>query len=571
MMWESVRKASIRRLLVRGPNWIGDAVMSEPALAALRELFPTAELTLLVKPAIAELLRGHPALQRILVYEDPGRHVGITGKWTLAGTLRRLRFDLAILFQNAFEAALVTFLAGIPRRYGYATDGRRFLLSDPIAVPERMKIGHQVQYYLDMLRPLGSERPAGSPRLFLSQEEEQAMDQRLAEAGVHESDLLLGLNPGSTYGSAKRWLPERFAETADRLSQEQGMQSGRRVRVVIVGAQGEEALGCAIADRMQVKPIQLSGRTTMRELMAVIKRCDLFLTNDTGPMHLAASFGVPVVALFGPTDSRTTSPFGSGHTIVRHPVECAPCLLRECPIDHRCMTRISVDEVYGAAVKQLVVKFESRKSKSPDLMTFQPSDLTTPLKGVTVFLDRDGTMNRDPGYVKTPEELELFPGVVEAVARLNRAGARVVTITNQSGIARGLLTASTLEQIHDRLRALLKAGGACLDGIYVCPHAPDEGCGCRKPGTALVERAVADLGLDLSGAYVVGDQKRDMELALRIGAKSLLVTTGPTSLQALADLQAEGRQPDYVAPGLVEAVEWILEDARTRYSFTVNR
>ena len=543
--------------------------MSEPALAALRELFPTAEITLLVKPAIAELLRGHPALQRILVYEDPGRHVGITGKWTLAGTLRRLRFDLAILFQNAFEAALLTFLAGIPRRYGYATDGRRFLLSDPIAVPERMKIGHQVQYYLDMLRPLGSERPAGSPQLFLSHEEEQAMDQRLAEAGVDESDLLVGLNPGSTYGSAKRWLPERFAETADRLSQEQGMQSGRRVRVVIVGARGEEALGRAIADRMQVKPIQLSGRTTMRELMAVIKRCDLFLTNDTGPMHLAASFGVPVVALFGPTDSRTTSPFGSGHTIVRHPVECAPCLLRECPIDHRCMTRISVDEVYGAAVKQLVVKVEGRQSKSHGLKTFQPSDLTTPLKGVTVFLDRDGTMNRDPGYVKTPEELELFPGVVEAVARLNRAGARVVTITNQSGIARGLLTTSTLEQIHDRLRSLLKAGGACLDGIYVCPHAPDEGCGCRKPGTALVERAVADLGLDLSGAYVVGDQKRDMELAVRVGAKSLLVTTGPTSLQALAVLQAEGRQPDYVAPGLVEAVEWIIEDVKARQSLTV--
>ncbi len=569
MMWESVRKASIRRLLVRGPNWIGDAVMSEPALAALRELFPTAEITLLVKPAIAELLRGHPALQRILVYEDPGRHVGITGKWTLAGTLRRLRFDLAILFQNAFEAALLTFLAGIPRRYGYATDGRRFLLSDPIAVPERMKIGHQVQYYLDMLRPLGSERPAGSPQLFLSHEEEQAMDQRLAEAGVDESDLLVGLNPGSTYGSAKRWLPERFAETADRLSQEQGMQSGRRVRLVIVGARGEEALGRAIADRMQVKPIQLSGRTTMRELMAVIKRCDLFLTNDTGPMHLAASFGVPVVALFGPTDSRTTSPFGSGHTIVRHPVECAPCLLRECPIDHRCMTRISVDEVYGAAVKQLVVKVEGRQSKSHGLKTFQPSDLTTPLKGVTVFLDRDGTMNRDPGYVKTPEELELFPGVVEAVARLNRAGARVVTITNQSGIARGLLTTSTLEQIHDRLRSLLKAGGACLDGIYVCPHAPDEGCGCRKPGTALVERAVTDLDLDLSGAYVVGDQKRDMELAVRVGAKSLLVTTGPTSLQALAVLQAEGRQPDYVAPGLVEAVEWIIEDVKALQSLTV--
>ena len=572
-MWESVRKASIKRLLVRGPNWIGDAVMSEPALAALQELFPSTEITLLVKPAIAELLRGHPALHQVLVYEDPGRHVGITGKWTLAGTLRRLRFDLAILFQNAFEAALLTFLAGIPRRYGYATDGRGFLLSDPITVPERTKIGHQVQYYLDLLRPLGFEGPPRSPRLFLSDEEERVMDRRLAETDIADPDLLLGLNPGSTYDGAKRWLPERFAETADRLIREQGAHSGRRVRVVIVGARGEEALGRAVEDRMQVKPVQLSGRTTIRELMAVIKRCALFLTNDTGPMYMAAAFGVPVVALFGPTDSRTTSPFGNGHTIVRHPVECSPCLLRECPIDHRCMTRISVDEVYEAAVRQLRTRNDecgTRNAKSDS----QHSSLSThhlPLRGVTVFLDRDGTLNRDNGYVTAPDALELFPGVVEAVARLNRAGVRVVVITNQSGIARGLLDHSTLEQIHDRLRALLEAGGASLDAIYVCPHAPDEGCACRKPGTALAERAVADLGLDLSDAYMVGDQKRDMEMARAVGAKSLLVTTGPTSAQALADLQAEGRQPDYVASGLIEAVEWIIEDVKARQSVTVDR
>src|SRR5438132_1097762 len=385
MVWESVRKASIKRLLVRGPNWIGDAVMSEPALAALQELFPTTEITLLVKPMIAELLRGHPALHQVLIYEDPGRHVGITGKWTLAGALRRLQFDLAILFQNAFEAA--------------------------------------------------------------------------------------------------------------RLTREQGAHSGHRFRVVIVGARGEEALGSAVADRMQIKPVQLSGRTTIRELMAVIKRCALFLTNDTGPMHIAAAFGVPVVALFGPTDSRTTSPFGNGHTIVRHAVECSPCLLRECPIDHRCMTRISVDEVYEAAVRQLRTMNDEcgRRNAKSDI---QHSSLSThhllPLRGVTVFLDRDGTLNRDSGYVTTPDALVLFPGVVEALARLNRAGVRVVVITNQSGIARGLLDNSTLEQIHDRLRALLEAGGASLDAIYVCPHAPDEGCACRKPGTALAERAVAD-------------------------------------------------------------------------------
>lgn len=550
---------SIGRLLVRGPNWIGDAVMSEPALAALRGLFPGAEVTLLVKPAIASLFQGHPGIDRILAYEDRGRHAGLGGKWALAGELRRQQFDVAILFQNAFEAALLAFLAGIPRRHGYATDGRSLLLSDPIALPEREIVGHQVEYYLNLLKPLGAGSQVAQPRLFLSHQEERDMGKKLAEAGLSESEVIVGVNPGSTYGGAKRWLPERFAETADRLARDRGG------RVVIVGARGEEALGHAIAHKMAVKPLVLSGQTSIRELMAVIKRCKLFLTNDTGPMHIAAAFGVPVVALFGPTDHRNTSPCGHRHTIVRHPVDCSPCLLRECPIDHRCMTRIMVDEVYQAAVQQLkAIKSESQKSASLDLKTFGHSDFATLLKGVTVFLDRDGTLNRDSGYVKTMEAMELLPGSVEAVARLNRAGARVVVITNQSGIARGLFTTATLEAIHGRLRTLLQAGGASLDGIYYCPHHPDDGCACRKPQRALVDRAVADLGLDLSLAYVVGDQKRDVELAMMIGARSVLVTTGPTGLQVLANLEVEGLSPDHAAAGVLEAVEWVLQDVQRR-------
>ncbi len=550
---------SVRRLLVRGPNWIGDAVMCEPALAALRGLFPEAEITLLVKPVIASLLGNHPDVDRVMVYEDRGRHAGLTGKWTLAGELRRQQFDLAILFQNAFEAALLAFLAGIPRRHGYATDGRSLLLSEPIARPEETKIGHQVEYYLNLLKPLGVSGPVTRPRLFLSEQEERATGKKLAEAGLAENEVILGLNPGSTYGSAKRWLPERFAETADRLARDCGG------RWVVVGARGEEALGRAIADSMAAKPLVLSGQTSIRELMAVIKRCRLFLTNDTGPMHIAAAFGVPVVAVFGPTDHRNTSPFGTGHAIVRHAVDCSPCLLRECPIDHRCMTRVTADEVHQAAVQQLkVVKSESQKSASLDVKTFGHSDFATLLKGVTVFLDRDGTLNRDSGYVKAVEEMELLPGSVEAVARLNRTGARVVVVTNQSGIARGLFTPSTLEAIHGRLRSLLQAGGASLDGIYHCPHHPDDGCACRKPRRALVDRAAADLGLDLSRSYVVGDQKRDVELARAIGARSVLVTTGPTGVQVLQGLEAEGSSPDHAAAGLLEAVEWVLQDVQRR-------
>ena len=556
---ERMRKDGIKRIVVRGPNWIGDAVMAEPALRALRGLFPDAEITLLVKPAVAELLGSHPGLDRILVYDSRRQHAGLTGKWGLARALRRLRFDLAVLFQNAFEAALLAFLAGIPRRYGYATDGRRLLLTDPVVVPERTKVVHQTEYYLELLRSLGAEGPPASPRLFLSDGEVEAMHRRLAEAGIGETNLVVGLNPGSTYGNAKRWLPERFAETADRLAREHGSEG---LRVVIVGARGEEALGEAIAEKMQAKPVLLSGQTSIRELMAVIHRCGLFITNDTGPMHIAAAFGVPLVAVFGPTDPRTTSPFGNGHALLRHQVECAPCLLRECPIDHRCMTGVSVDQVFAAAMEKLNVSMpRSLEPETENVRTFRREDMSTPLEGITIFLDRDGTLNRDTGYVKTPEELEPFPGSVEAVARLKRAGACVVLTTNQSGVARGFFTTAELEAIHARLRVLLEVGGASLDAIYYCPHHPDDGCSCRKPETGLVDRAVSDLGLDPSRAYVVGDQNRDVELARRIGARSVLVTTGPTSQEALDLMKSGGVLPDHVAAGLEEAVDWIMEDA----------
>lgn len=543
----SALRSATKRIVVRGPNWIGDAVMCEPALSAVRRLFPRAEVTLLVKPAIAELFTGHPAVSRILVYDERRLHAGLTGKWRLAQALRQGRFDLAILFQNAFEAALLAFLAGIPRRYGYATDGRRLLLSDPVAHPGRRAVVHQVESFLGMLRPLGWEEKAAAPRLALKPEEETAMAERLMESGIGRDERVIGVNPGSTYGGAKRWLPERFAEAADRLAGQLGAS------VVIVGARGEEPLARAVAGRIKARTVVLAGKTSVRELMAAVKRCALFLTNDTGPMHIAAAFGVPVVAVFGPTDWRTTAPFGTGHALVRQPVDCSPCLLRECPIDHRCMTRVTVDEVYQAALVQIASR-QAAASAARHL----------PLHGVTVFLDRDGTTNRDTGYIKIPEELQIFPGVVEAVARLKQAGARVVMITNQSGVGRGLFSLETLGAIHARLRAAFEAGGATLDGLYYCPHHPDDHCACRKPGTAMVERAAADLGLDLSRAYVVGDQQCDIELARRIGARGILVTTGPTSAQALDELRREGADPDHVVTDLGQAVTWLFADAERR-------
>jgi heptosyltransferase-2 len=557
-----VHKHPPRNILVRAPNWIGDAVMCEPALRGLRALFPKATLTILAKPIIAELFTAHPSLDRLLVYDDKGTHAGISGKWSLAGRLRQQHFDLAVLFQNAFEAAFLAWLAGIPRRYGYATDGRVFFLTEPVAVPNNRASLHQVEYYWNLLRPLGMTGGATLPTLPVSADEDRMVDARLASAGIDSSALIIGINPGSTYGSAKRWLPDRFAEVAKRLVRRLEQAQGAQVAVVILGAKGEEPLGKDIATQVGGRSVVLSGATTIRELMAVVKRCRLLITNDTGPMHIAAACEVPVVAVFGPTDWRTTAPYGQERSIVREPVDCAPCLLRECPIDHRCMTRIPVDRVYEAAIQ--VVKVEKLGSEKPErkwVSTFEHSNVPTPLAGYTIFLDRDGTLNPDPGYIKSPDQFELFPGVSDALASVMRAGARLIVVTNQSGIARGLLSREDLNAVHMKLRRLLDAAGASLDAIYFCPHHPDDGCDCRKPNRGMIDQAVRERGVNLDRSYVIGDHLRDIELAKRIGARSILVTTGVVSSQEAERLNATGPRPDWIASSLGEAADWLLLDA----------
>ena len=560
-----MNRETINRILVRGPNWLGDAVMCEPALRGLRKLFPDAQIALLVKPAVADLFVGHPALTRVLTYDTKGRHAGLSGKWALAGQLRRQGFDLAVLFQNAFEAAFLTFLAGVPRRYGYATDGRSLLLSDPVAAPDRRTLVHQVRYYWELLKPLGLTGDPSAPELVVFPEEEQAMAGRFAQGGLSATDVVVGINPGSTYGGAKRWLPERFAEVTERLCRTIRESREQQASVVIFGAKGEEQLGREIAARLSSRSLILSGATTIRELMAAVKRCAMLLTNDTGPMHIASAFQVPVVAIFGPTDWRTTSPFGSAHTIVRQPVDCAPCLLRECPIDHRCMTRVTVDQVYDAATKQST-QLGVRCVGLGETPSPPHASRLTPygaLDGVTVFLDRDGTLNYDPGYLKVAAELKLLAGVGPALARLKGAGAKLVVVTNQSGVGRGIITLKDLEAIHARLEGLLEQEGAALDAIYFCPHHPDDGCRCRKPEVGMVERAVSELQLDLRRSYMIGDHARDIQLAHRVGAKAILLTSVLVDAQALDRLKVEQAMPDAVAKSMAEAVDWILEDAAT--------
>jgi lipopolysaccharide heptosyltransferase II len=331
-------------LLVRATNWLGDAVMTTPALATLRSAHPRARIVLLARPAVAELFLHHPDVDEVLVYERPGRHAGIPGRLRIAVELRRRRFDAALLLQNAFDAALLAFLAGIPERAGYATDGRRMLLTHPVRVTPDLLTGHEVAYYLALLERLGIPRPESPAlRVAVTAGERDAMGIRLENLGLRRGAPFLAVNPGAAYGSSKRWVPDRFAAVADALSKE--WNAG----VVVLGSAAEASLAREIETAMTGPVVNLAGRTTVREMMALLSLSSFLVTNDSGPMHVAAALGVPLVAVFGPTDWRRTSPWSSRARIVRVGVDCSPCRLRTCDRGHECMLGVTPAMVIDAA------------------------------------------------------------------------------------------------------------------------------------------------------------------------------------------------------------------------------
>jgi heptosyltransferase-2 len=226
------------------------------------------------------------------------------------------------------------------------------------------------------------------------------------------------------------------------------------------------------------------------------------------------------------------------------------------------MTGISVDQVYEAAMKRLDCSSGSFCAlPSNQINQTNQTNQTNVLEGYTVFLDRDGTLNEDPGYLKSAADLKLLPGVAAGLARLKSAGARLVVVTNQSGIGRGFLTLKDLEAVHARLQGLLEQDDAALDAIYFCPHHPNHGCLCRKPARGMVDRAVAELHIDLRRSYVIGDHARDMQLARAVGAKAILITQATVDQQSHEALQAQQAVPHVIAKSMTEAADWILKDA----------
>jgi heptosyltransferase-2 len=335
------------KILVRATNWVGDAVMCIPALRAIRGRWPTAEIVILARPWVADLYRGQGYAERILVYESEGRHKGFWGRERLARALREEKFDVAVLFQNAFDAAWIAWRARIPERIGYARHGRSWLLTRAIPVPAKGETpDHEVYDYLELLRRAGWFELL--PRvddisIAVPKEDRQKALQRLFAGGVRKNSVRIALASGSAYGSAKCWEPERYAALADRLI------GAFDADVILFGAPQESGMAARITGAMRNRACNLVGATPIGELSALLSTCRLFIGNDSGAMHVAGAVGVPVIGIFGPTDPQGTRAMTPQFTLIREPVDCSPCFLRKCPIDHRCMERISVERVFEAA------------------------------------------------------------------------------------------------------------------------------------------------------------------------------------------------------------------------------
>lgn len=354
----------MNRIIVRGANWIGDAVMTLPALERLRSAFPRSHIALLATPLTTGLFEGSPFVDEVVEYRR--KEDGARAFIDAVRMMRARRFDLAALFQNAFEAALGAALGGAPVRIGFALQGRGPLLTHKLRRGPRHCGRHQVHDYLDIVAEcervctgrkleskisyLESKIANPLPSLTASPAQRQAAESLLRRAGV-DSNLrpLVALNAGATNSRAKRWPEDRFATLADRLIE--ALDS----RIVFIGAASERDNAERIIRQMKRRgAINLAGETSMTELIGALDACDLLISNDTGPAHVAAALGRPTLTIFGPTNEFETAPRGARAESIRaEGVECARCMLRDCPIDHRCMTRIAPSEVFERALKLL--------------------------------------------------------------------------------------------------------------------------------------------------------------------------------------------------------------------------
>ena len=347
-----ISPSEVQSIIVRGVNWVGDAVMTLPALDALGKAFPHSNITVLAKPWVVPVYASHPSVSSIIEYHKSFTFLkGIKDIFKTGNSIKKSGFDMAFLFQNAIEAALLSFMGRCRIRAGYDTDGRGFLLTHPVHRTKNILKEHQTEYYLNIIRELGFEAESKHPVIHLSRESIAKAESLLSI----KDGPFIGFSPGAIYGEAKCWPVERFAKLGRMV-----LESG--AKVILFGSRSEKQICSAVNSFMDNRAIDLSGCTDLGTAMALIKDCSVFVSNDSGLMHVSAALGIPTVAIFGSTNTKTTSPKGAKVNVISKNVDCAPCLKKKCPTDFRCMTNIEPEDVWSA-VKLFAEEFINNNTK----------------------------------------------------------------------------------------------------------------------------------------------------------------------------------------------------------------
>jgi heptosyltransferase-2 len=337
----------ISRILIRGVNWVGDTVLTYPTVQKLKTVFPHCHLAILVPTHLVDLWKTFHHIDEIIPFQNREGFGSFWEDLNLCQSLKERNFDLALVLPRSFRSAFQIYLARIPVRIGYRSEARSLFLTHGIPRTDEILHVHRIHYYQKLIEPFGTTVDSVSPRIFLREEDRKWGEDTLRDLGLLDGRPLIGMNPGATYGLAKCWSPDRFGELGKRLSKKW------KVSILLFGKEEERSMAEEILQQLGGGGIDLVGKTRLLQLAAILERCHLLVTNDTGTMHVATAVGTPVVALFGSTDPVTTGPWGDGHVVVRKDVPCSPCLKRICPTDHRCMELITVDEVEEAITNKL--------------------------------------------------------------------------------------------------------------------------------------------------------------------------------------------------------------------------
>jgi heptosyltransferase-2 len=335
-----MESSKLQKILVRMPNWLGDAVMGTPILQDLKTFLPDIQLHVLCHEAIGNLLIQNPYIDQSIIFANEKKRIS-SEKRKIYSRLQQENYDAAILLTRSFSSAWWLWRGNIKRRIGFKDHYRSLLLTDSLDLPKEEETEHQVITYKRLLDPLSIPLSNTSPELFLSQNERDQAQALLQEHGITSQHTIIGINPGAAFGSAKCWPPERFLELTKRL------ETDPKNRIVYFGDKTTKPLCDSITKACSPRVCNLAAKTTLRMLIALINETDCFVTNDSGPMHVAAALGKKLIALFGSTNEIKTGPYGSTGIVVHKHVACSPCYKRHCPIDFRCMKSIEVDEIYS--------------------------------------------------------------------------------------------------------------------------------------------------------------------------------------------------------------------------------